>query len=130
MEQILITFVVSGVIGYIVGSLKSIRENKLQKYGEMLPKIVAYAYKSEHTSDETKDFNTWINQASLYANRDSFLKLMKVTQTLTQKGNQDHSLTEAMQAAIVTMRKDLNPWWLRYCNRLEPKEITHLQFRG
>lgn len=115
----------SAMIGYFLGSLKFTRENKMKIYAHILPKIIDFGFKRVLTDENMEDFNTSLDQAWLYANRDVALKLCAVARI---KAGHEGNFTEAMQEAIVAMREDIHNWWSPCVGKIKPEEVTHMHF--
>ncbi|MBW2075780.1 MAG: hypothetical protein JRI58_13735 [Deltaproteobacteria bacterium] len=115
----------SAMVGYLVGAVKSFRDEKQKAYGEILPPIVRMAYTSTLTQDDEKDFNKALAKLWLYANRDVAFKVDRVASILVDpsRGNK----TEAIQQAIVAIRKDIHHKWP--FSNIKPDEVAHLYMR-
>ena len=115
----------SAVVGYLVGAVKSFRDEKQKAYGEILPPIVRMAYTSNPTPDDEKDFNKALAKLWLYANREVAFKVDRVASILVdpRRGNK----TEAIQQAIVAIRKDIHHKWP--FSKIKPDEVAHLYMR-
>jgi hypothetical protein len=121
--SILVTAVITGVIGYFIGTIKSFREEKQKAYGEILPPILKMAYNPQDNIDE-KEFSKALSKLWLYGSK-------KVTRRMENalKVMHDHNkgdITDALQEAVVEMRSDLQIWpW----QKLEPGDVNHLYTR-
>jgi len=115
----------SAVVGYLVGAVKSFRDEKQKAYSEILPPIVRMVYSSNPTQDDEKEFNNALAKLWLYANREVAFKLDRVASILVDRtrGN----MTEAVQEAIVAIRKDIHHKWP--LSKIEPNEVKHLYMR-
>lgn len=113
----------SALVGYLIGTVKSFRDEKQKAYGELLPLIVKMAYKP--SPDDEKDFNKALNKLWLYANKEVAFKVDKVASILVDptRGNK----VEAIQQAIVAMRKDIHHKWP--FSKIKPDEVKHLYMR-
>lgn len=113
----------SGLLGYLTGAVKAFRDEKQKAYGELLPSIVRMAYNP--SPDDEKDFNKALNKLWLYANREVAFKVDKVASILVdhRRGN----IAEAIQQAIVAMRKDIHHKWP--FSKIRPDEVNHLYMR-
>ena len=115
----------SGLVGYLIGAVKSFRDEKQKAYGEILPPVVRMAYTNNPTPDDEKEFNKALAKLWLYANREVAFKVDKVASILVDptRGNK----TEAIQQAIVAIRKDIHHKWP--FSKIEPDEVKHLYMR-
>jgi len=120
---ILIPIIFSGIIGYILGNIKSFREEKQKAYGESLPAIIRMIF--NYSPDDEKDFNKALSKLWLYANKEVAFKIDKVASILVDKERGD--MTCAIQEAIVAMRKDIHNKWP--FSKIKPEEVKHLYMR-
>jgi hypothetical protein len=113
----------SALVGYLFGAVKSFRDEKQKAYSEILPPFVRMIYSP--TQDDEKEFNKALAKLWLYANRDVAFKVDKVASILVDpnRGN----ITEAIQDAIVAMRKDIHHKWP--FSKIRPDEVKHLYMR-
>lgn len=120
---IVLPILFSGLVGYLIGAVKSFRDEKQKAYGELLPPIVRMAYNP--SLDDEKDFNKALNKLWLYANREVAFKVDKIASILVDptRGNK----AEAIQQAIVAMRKDIHHKWP--FSKIKPDEVNHLYMR-
>ena len=112
--------IISGVIGFIVGSIKAFREAKQNAYKEILPPIVKMAYEPQQGEDN-KEFNKALALVWIYANKKVAVKMDRVVSIINKRDR--GNITEAIQEAIVEMRNDVQLW---SCQRLNPIDIKHL----
>ena len=118
-----LSILLSGIVGYLVGSVKSFREEKQKAYGELLPPIVRMAYNP--TPDDEKEFNKALSKLWLYANREVAFKVDRVASILVDSKRGDR--TEAIQEAIVAMRSDIHHKWP--FAKIKPEDVKHLYMR-
>ena len=107
-EQILfiiLTAFITGLIGFIVGSIKAFREAKQNAYKEILPPIIKMVYEPQSGSDNKK-FNKALALVWIYANKKVALKMDRVV-SIINKRDRGH-ITKALQEAIVEMRMMYN----------------------
>lgn len=117
MEIILI--IISGLIGYIIGTCKAFREAKQKAYQEMLPPILKFAFRSEQIDEG--EFCEALCKLWLYGNR-------KVTKKMDNAVWIAHDQTrgnmiKALQEVIVEMRNDIQ---LFTWSRIKPDDVKHL----
>jgi len=95
--------VLTGIIGYVVGTAKTFREEKQKAYGEILPPILKAAYNPE--SLDEKEFNKALCKLWLYGSKNVTRTMEHALEILhnPSKGN----ITRALQETIVAMRKDI-----------------------
>jgi hypothetical protein len=115
--------ILSGVIGYIIGAIKSFREEKQKAYGEIIPPILKMAYNPQDSIDE-KEYAKALSKLWLYGSK-------KVTSKMEMalKLMHDHSkgnVTRALQEAVAEMRKDIQ---LFSFQKLRPEDVNHLYTR-
>ena len=115
--------IISGIIGYVVGTVKSFREEKQKAYGEILPPILKMVYHPQDETDE-KEFGRALSKLWLYGNKKVTKKMDRAVSILHNhsRGN----IGEALQEAVVEMRKDIQIWsW----QMLETNDVKHLYTR-
>ena len=116
----LLVVIISGIIGYLLGACKAFREAKQKAYQEILPPIIKMAYRSEDANEG--EFCEAIFKLWLYGSKAVAKKVDNVVSIAHdhKRGN----ITEALQKAIVEMRKDIQilPWQ----KRLTPNEVKHI----
>ena len=120
--SIIVTIVV-GIVGYVVGVMKSFREQKLRAYEEIMPVFIRAAFNPSSMTDE-KEFNQALIKLWLFAGRKVALKFNDALACLVDPKRGDP--TEALQSAIAQMRSDIQwaPW-----HRVSPKEVGHFYTR-
>ncbi len=116
----IIIIIISGLIGFIVGSIKAFREAKQNAYKEILPPIINMAYNPQ-PNDENKEFNRALALVWIYADKKVAKKMDKVVSIIINRNRGD--ITKALQEVIVEMRKDIQLWSNQ---RLKPKDVNHL----
>ena len=99
------------------------REAKQNAYKEILHPIIKMAYESKQVND-SKEFNKALALVWIYANKKVALKMDKVVSIINKpsRGN----VTEALQEAIVEMRKDVQIW---SGQKLKSDKVKHLYTR-
>lgn len=113
----------TGVIGYIIGTIKSFREEKQKAYGEILPPILKMAYHPQDNIDE-KEFSKALSKLWLYGSKRVTKKMEDALEIMHDPNKGD--ITKALQEAVVEMRKDIQIWpW----QKLKPKDVNHLYTR-
>lgn len=112
--------ILTALLGYVAGTLKSFKEAKYRAYEELLPPIVKFTYRRENTEDE-KEFSRALCKVWLFANKKVTDKIENVCKIIHEdiQGN----VTSALQEAINEMRNDIQLWTKE---RLEPKDINHI----
>lgn len=115
--------VLSGVIGYIVGAVKSFREEKQKAYGEIIAPILKMAYHPEDMIDE-KEYSKALSKLWLYGSKKVTRKMEKALEVMHDHSKGD--VTRALQEAVVEMRKDIQLFSLQ---SLKPEEVNHLYTR-
>jgi hypothetical protein len=113
----------SGLVGYVLGSIKSFREEKQKAYGAILPPILKMAYHPESTTDE-KEFCEALSKLWVYGSKKVAMKMEEALSIIHNPGK--GNITEALQRAVVEMRRDVQLWtW----QRLNPQDVNHLYSR-
>ena len=110
--------ILTGFLGFSLGSVRSFREQKHQVYRESLPTIVQMIY-AEVKNEEA--FNEALNRIWLYGNKRVANKVDHVAAIMIkpERGN----IAEACQELIAEMRTDIQIFlW----QKIEPKDIRHL----
>ena len=110
----------TGILGFLFGSYRQFREEKHRAYRELLPPIIKAAYRRD-LGDE-KELNEATAKLWLYANR-SVAKKMDLALSRIIKPSRG-SATQALQEAIIAMRKDLRLRW--FWQGLSSKEVAHI----
>jgi len=118
-----LTVLLSGIVGYAFGSVKTFREEKQKAYSEILPPIVRMAY--EPTPDDQKEFNKALSKLWLYSSREVAFKVDKVVSILVDPTRGE--ITKAIQEAVVVMRNDIYHKWP--FAKIKPEEVKHLYMR-
>jgi hypothetical protein len=119
----IVLIVLSGIIGYFVGAIKSFREEKQKAYGEIIPPILKMAYNPQDMKDE-QDYSKALGKLWLYGSKGVAQKMEAALKIMhdPSKGN----VTKALQEAVVEMRKDIQLWpW----QKLKPEDVNHLYTR-
>ena len=116
----LIVIVLSGLVGYVFGVAQAFRAQKQKAYSDILPPILKFAYDKKCEQDE-REFNKSLSILWLYASKAVTRKMEQAISIMhhPDRGN----LTEALQKAIIEMRKDIQicPWQM-----LDSKNVNHL----
>lgn len=111
---------IAGFIGWMVGNIKSFRDEKLKAYGEIFPPILKMAFNPKDTIDE-KEYSKALANLWLYGSKKVTRKVEKALLIMhdPKKGN----LMESLQNAVVEMRSDIQifPW-----EDLNPEDVNHL----
>ena len=119
----IVLIVLSGIIGYFVGAIKSFREEKQKAYGEIIPPILKMAYNPQDIKDE-QDYSKALSKLWLYGSKGVAQKMESALKIMhdPSKGN----VTKALQEAVVEMRKDIQLWpW----QKLKQEDVNHLYTR-
>jgi len=119
--------IIAAVIGYFLGSVKFFREHQLKMYGELLPRILQFAYTPRRSEDQ-EEFNAAVARIWLYASKDTALKLDWALSCWVKPERGDFHA--AMQNAIVAMRNDIQPWWRLRKRRIKAEEVKHFQIKA
>jgi hypothetical protein len=119
----LFLIILSGVIGYIVGAMKSFREEKQKAYGELIAPILKMAYNPQDVKDE-QEFSKALTKLWLYGSKRVTQKMEHAIEIMhnPSRGN----ITKAFQEAVVEMRKDIQ---LFTCQNIKPEDVNHLYTR-
>lgn len=120
---IAVSVLLTGVIGYFVGTIKYYREEKHKAYGEMIPPILKLAYHPEDSKDE-QEYSKALIKLWLYGSKKVALKMEEALKIMhdSSRGN----VTKALQDVVAAARRDIQLWpW----QRLKPEEINHLYTR-
>jgi hypothetical protein len=120
---IAVSVVLTGVIGYFIGTIKFFREEKHKAYGEMIPPILKMAYHPQDAKDE-QEYSKALIKLWLYGSKKVALKMEEALKIMHDptKGN----VTKALQDVVAAARKDIQLWpW----QRLKPEDINHLYTR-
>lgn len=115
--------VLSGVLGYIVGAIKSFREEKQKAYGEIIPPILKMAYNPQDAVDE-KEYSKALSKLWLYGSKRVTRKMETALKIMHNSSKGD--VTRALQEAVVEMRNDIQLFSLQ---RLKPEDVNHLYTR-
>lgn len=109
----------TGLIGYIVGTLKVFREAKQKAYQEILPPIINIAFRSSQMNEG--EFSDALCKLWLYASK-KITKKMDHALRIAHKPTRG-DMIKALQEVIVEMRKDIQPFpW----QRIKPDDVGHL----
>ena len=120
---IAVSVVLTGIIGYFIGTIKFFREEKHKAYGEMIPPILKMAYHPQDSKDE-QEYSRALIKLWLYGSKKVALKMEEALKIMHDpaKGN----VTRALQDVVAEARKDIQLWpW----QRLNPEDINHLYTR-
>ena len=111
--------IISGIVGYVIGNIKTFREQKDKTYVESLPPILTMAYNREKASEES--FNEALCKLWLYSNKKIAKQLEKAIRIIVKsdRGN----LTEELQKTLAYMREDIQ---INFLQRLKPKDFNHI----
>lgn len=115
---ILILF--SGILGYIVGTMKTFLEEKQKAYGEIIPAILKMAYNPQGETDE-KEYCKALSKLWLYGSKEVTRKMEDALKII--HSNSKEGMTQALQEAIIEMRKDIQ---LFSYQKLKPGDVNHL----
>ena len=116
--------VLAAAIGYVVGAAKFFKEHQLKMYGEALPELLKGTFDPKNADE--KFFNQSLSKIWLYASRDVALKVDVALSRAVDPSR--GSFMDAMQSAIVAMRKDIQPWWRIRKRRMNENDVNHFQF--
>lgn len=109
----------SAIVGYLFATARSFREEKQKAYSELLPSIVKMIY-DPGSSDEA-DFSKSLMKLWLYGSKRAARQMEEALSFFHNPEKGD--VTQALQKAIVEMRKDIQVWpW----QRINPNEVGHL----
>jgi hypothetical protein len=112
--------ILSGIVGYIVGAIKSFREEKQKAYSDIIPPILKMAYNPQDIIDE-KEYSKALSKLWLYGTKKVTKKVEIALQIMHNPSMGD--LTKALQEAVVEMRKDIQ---LLSLQNLKPEQVNHL----
>lgn len=112
--------IISGSIGYLVGLIKTFRDGKQKAYSELLPPILKMAYDPKSEQDE-KEFSAALAKLWLYGSKD-VVENMKFAISIINDSRRGNS-TEALQKAVISMRKDIQPF---FWQRLKDEDVKFL----
>lgn len=112
--------IISGTIGYLVGLIKTFRDGKQKAYSELLPPILKMAYDPKSEQDE-KEFSAALAKLWLYGSKD-VVENMKFAISIINDSRRGNS-TEALQKAVISMRKDIQPF---FWQRLKYEDVKFL----
>lgn len=113
----------SGIVGYIVGAVKSFREEKQKAYGEIIPPILKMAYNPQDTIDE-KEYSKALSKLWLYGSKRVTRKMEKALKIMHNPST--GNVTKALQEAVIEMRRDIQ---LLPFQELKPEDVNHLYTR-
>jgi hypothetical protein len=116
------TTLLSACFGYFVGNWKAFRDQKHQAYAELLPDIVRFAYDTQ--AQDEPAFSRGLMKLWLYASAPVALKMDRAVALIHTQSRE--GLTEALQCAVIEMRKDTQPLWWLPGRRLRPNDVRHL----
>ena len=119
---LIVSIILSGVVGYIVGAAKTFREQKLKAYSEILPILVKTAFDLDNS--DQREFNKAILGCWLFASKKVAQKVNDAHKILIK--HQRGDCMKALQEVIASMRADIQFWPTQ---RLKPEEIDHIATR-
>ncbi len=121
-ENVLI-IILSSALGYIIGAVRSFRDQKQKAYTELLPAIIQMAY-NPNQADEGA-FSISLMKLWLYGSKRVAIQMEEAVSRLHHP-ERELSVTEALQDAIILMRRDIqvNPF-----QRLRRQDVNHLYTR-
>jgi len=114
--QTAIIAAVTGVLGFVLGSIKFHREEKYKAYREFLSPIVRFVFEK----DNEDEYNEAMQKLWVFASRKVAMKMDVVASRVIdpKRGN----VLKAVQEMLAEMRKDVQLWtW----STIEPPEIAH-----
>ena len=112
--------IIGAAIGFVFGQIKFFSEEKHRAYRELLPPIIKAAYNPDEA--DTPEFNKALTKLWLYGNVEVAKKMDRVVSII-----HDHhrgSIGDALQKAIIAMRKDLRMKWP--FDKLKPEDVAHI----
>jgi hypothetical protein len=112
--------ILSGVVGYVVGAIKSFREEKQKAYGEIIAPILKMAYNPQDSIDE-KEYSKALSKLWLYGSKGVTRKMEAALEIMHDHSKGD--VTRALQEAVAEMRKDIQ---LSPFQKLKPHDVNHL----
>jgi len=119
----LIVIILSGIIGYVVGTMKAFREEKQKAYGDIIPPILKMAYNPQDVVDE-KEYSKALAKLWLYGSKKVTRKMEDALAVVHNRSKGD--VTKALQEAVVEMRRDIQ---LFSWQNLKPEDVGHLYTR-
>ena len=112
--------ILSGIIGYVVGTVKSFREAKQKAYGDIIPPILKMTYNPQDVADE-KEYSSALSKLWLYGSKKVTKKMEKALGIMHNPSTGD--VTKSLQEAVVEMRKDIQIFsW----QKINPEDVGHL----
>lgn len=116
----LFLIILSGIIGYVVGTLKSFREAKQKAYGDIIPPILKMTYNPQGVEDE-KEYSSALSKLWLYGSKKVTEKMEKALGIMHNPSTGD--VTKSLQETVVEMRKDIQIFsW----QKINPEDVGHL----
>lgn len=120
---IAVSVVLTGVIGYFIGTIKIYREEKHKAYGEMIPPILKMAYHPQDAKDE-QEYSKALVKLWLYGSKEVALKMEEALKIMHNPAT--GNVTKALQDVVAAARRDIQLWpW----QSLKPQDINHLYTR-
>jgi ABC-type cobalt transport system substrate-binding protein len=120
----------SGLLGYWIGTLTTYFEQKQRALADVVPSVFKVALGREVKPTDLDQLNRSLHLLWLYARPKTAKGVDKVLVCAKhpdpKSGGKD--LIAAAQSAIVQMRKELRPWFLRWTSRLSSEDIKHFYF--
>jgi hypothetical protein len=113
---IVIVALVTGILGFVLGSIKFHREEKYRAYREYLSPIVRFPFEG----DNKDAYNEAMQKLWIFASEKVARKMNIVASRVIDPNRGD--VLEALQEMIAAMRNDIQLWsW----GRIEPPDIAH-----
>jgi len=120
ITTIVISVVLSGIVGFYLGKFKEFRESKQKIYSSIIPVIIKMYYNPQKNLEE--EYNKSVILSWLYSNRSVARKLNKIASIIVDRSRSEHP-TQDFQDLIIEMRKDIQPFnW----QRLKADDVEHI----
>lgn len=119
----IILAVMTGLLGFFLGTAKFFREEKHKAYREYLPSIIRMAYDPLPGNDEA--FNRALAVFWLYGNKQVARKVDRIGSVMVDPSRGD--IHQCIREAIIEIRRDLR---LRYPDELSLEDIRHLYVKS
>lgn len=116
---IIVSAVVSGFVGYLVGVAKTFREGKQKAYVELLPPIIKMAYRSKEVNEG--EFCEALSKLWLYGSKKVAKKMDHALYIAHDPKRGD--MAKALKEAIVEIREDIQ---IHCWQQLKPEDVNHL----
>lgn len=115
--------VLSGIIGYIVGTVKSFREEKQKAYGEIIPPILKMAYNPQDVKDEV-EYCKALTRLWLYGSKEVIERMEYALKIIHNPST--GNVTKALQETVAEMRRDIQIFsW----QKIRAEDVNHLYTR-